>query len=135
MSFEKRCVPTVNTSATGHLIVVFGCGGDRDRTKRAPMLRAAIEGADKVFVTSDNPRTESIDQIFTDMREAKNSSSAQFINDRKHAISLALDSAKAGDCILIAGKGHEAFQELDGKVIPFDDRQIARDLMCLKNYS
>ena len=119
----------------GRLIVVFGCGGDRDRTKRAPMLRAAIEGADKVFVTSDNPRTESIDQIFADMREAKNSKSAHFVNDRKHAISLALDSAKVGDCVLIAGKGHEAFQEFDGTVIPFDDRQIARDLICLKDFS
>ena len=99
------------------------------------MLRAAIEGADKVFVTSDNPRTESIDQIFADMREAKDSKSAHFSNDRKHAISLALDSAKAGDCILIAGKGHESFQEFDGTVIPFDDRQIARDLICLKDFS
>ena len=119
----------------GRLIVVFGCGGDRDRTKRAPMLCAAIKGADKVFVTSDNPRTESIDQIFADMREAKNSKSAHFVNDRKHAISLALDSAKVGDCVLIAGKGHEAFQEFDGTVIPFDDRQIARDLICLKDFS
>ena len=118
----------------GRLIVVFGCGGDRDRTKRAPMLRAAIEGADKVFVTSDNPRAESIDQIFADMRKAKNSKSAHFVKDRKHAISLALDSAKVGDCVLIAGKGHEAFQEFDGTVIPFDDRQIARDLICLKDF-
>ncbi len=116
----------------GRLILVFGCGGDRDRTKRVAMLRAAIEGADKVFVTSDNPRTESIDQIFADMRVAKDSGSAHFAKDRKHAISLALDSAEAEDCVLIAGKGHEAFQEFDGTVIPFDDRQIARDLIGLK---
>jgi UDP-N-acetylmuramoyl-L-alanyl-D-glutamate--2,6-diaminopimelate ligase len=116
----------------GRLIVVFGCGGDRDRTKRAPMLRAVLDGADEVFVTSDNPRTESIDQIFADMREAKGSDSAHYINDRKHTISLALDAAQAGDCVLIAGKGHEAYQEFDGTVIPFDDRHVARDLIRLK---
>jgi len=119
----------------GRLIVVFGCGGDRDRTKRAPMLRATLDGADEVFVTSDNPRTESIDQIFADMREAKGSETAHYVNDRKHAISLALDSAKPGDCVLIAGKGHEAYQEFDGTVIPFDDRHIARDLIRLKDFS
>lgn len=119
----------------GRLIVVFGCGGDRDRTKRAPMLRAVLEGADEVFVTSDNPRTESIDQIFTDMRTAAGSESAHYVNDRKHAISLALDAASPQDCLLIAGKGHEAYQEFDGTVIPFDDRHAARDLLRLKGIS
>lgn len=119
----------------GRLIVVFGCGGDRDRTKRAPMLRAALDGADEVFVTSDNPRTESIDQIFADIRGAEGSGDAHYVNDRKHAISLALDSAGPEDCVLIAGKGHEAYQEFDGTVIPFDDRHIARDLIRLKDIS
>ncbi len=120
---------------SGRLIIVFGCGGDRDRTKRAPMLRAALEGADEVFVTSDNPRTESINQIFADMRDAQGSENAHYVNDRKHAISLALDAANADDCVLIAGKGHEAYQEFDGTVIPFDDRHIARDLIRLKELS
>lgn len=119
----------------GRLIVVFGCGGDRDRTKRAPMLRAVLDGADTVYVTSDNPRTESLDQIFTDMRAASGSQNANFVADRKHAISEALDSAEAGDCLLIAGKGHEAYQEFDGTVIPFDDRQMARELIRLKGIS
>ncbi len=119
----------------GRLIVVFGCGGDRDRAKRAPMLRAVLDGADEVFVTSDNPRTENLEQIFADMREAKGSDAASYVDDRKHAISLALDSAKEGDCVLIAGKGHEAYQEFDGTVIPFDDRQIARELIRLKKPS
>ncbi|HAV14672.1 MAG TPA: UDP-N-acetylmuramoyl-L-alanyl-D-glutamate--2,6-diaminopimelate ligase [Opitutae bacterium] len=118
----------------GKLIVVFGCGGDRDRTKRAPMLEAALQGADMVFATSDNPRSESIDQIFNDMREAKDSSKAQFIDDRKRAISLALDAALPGDCVLIAGKGHETYQEFDGSVMPFDDANIARELLSLKGY-
>lgn len=116
----------------GRLIVVFGCGGDRDRTKRAPMLRAVLDGADEVYVTSDNPRTETLDQIFADMRAAGGSEAAQYINDRKHAISIALDAASPGDCVLIAGKGHEAYQEFDGTVIPFDDRHVARDLLRLK---
>lgn len=116
----------------GRVIVVFGCGGDRDRTKRAPMLRAALDGADEVYVTSDNPRTESIDQIFADMRDAAGSENAHYVNDRKHAISLALDAARPQDCVLIAGKGHEAYQEFDGTVIPFDDRHAARDLLRLK---
>jgi UDP-N-acetylmuramoyl-L-alanyl-D-glutamate--2,6-diaminopimelate ligase len=119
----------------GRLIVVFGCGGDRDRTKRAPMLRAALDGADTVFVTSDNPRTESIEQIFADMRAAEGSESAHFVNDRKHAISLALDAAEPDDCVLIAGKGHEAYQEFDGTVIPFDDRHTTRELIRLKDFS
>ena len=118
----------------GKLIVVFGCGGDRDRTKRAPMLEAALNGADQVFVTSDNPRTENIEQIFTDMREASGSSAALFIEDRKRAISLALDVAKRGDCVLIAGKGHETFQEFDDSIVPFDDAQVARELLNLKGY-
>ena len=119
----------------GKLIVVFGCGGDRDRGKRAPMLRTVLERAATVFATADNPRSESIEQIFTDMRQACTTDSARrvtFIHDRKRAISLALDAAGADDCILIAGKGHETFQEFDGTVIPFDDCQVATELIRLK---
>ena len=116
----------------GRLIVVFGCGGDRDRSKRVPMFRAVIEGADEVFATSDNPRTESLEQIFADMRATEDSESARYISDRKHAISLALDAARPEDCILIAGKGHEGYQEFNGTVTPFDDRQVARDLIRIK---
>lgn len=119
----------------GNLIVVFGCGGDRDRSKRAPMLRAVLNGSSRVFVTSDNPRSESLEQIFDDMRKACSPEElrrVQFITDRKRAISLAFDAAEPGDCVLIAGKGHETFQEFDGRVVPFDDRQIARELLRLK---
>ncbi len=120
----------------GKLIVVFGCGGDRDRTKRAPMMRAVLEGADVVFATADNPRTELLDQIFDDMREAYREADADrvvFAADRKRAISLALDAAGPDDCVLIAGKGHETYQEFDGTVIPFDDRLVARELIQLKS--
>ena len=99
------------------------------------MLRAALDGADTVFATSDNPRSERVEQIFDDMRVACTVSDAQrvmFINDRKRAISLALDVAGPNDCVLVAGKGHETFQEFDGTVIPFDDRQVAAELIRLK---
>ena len=75
----------------GRLFIVFGCGGDRDRSKRAPMLQAALQHADQVFVTADNPRSEALSQIFVDMREGvEDLSSAIFIEDRKRAISAAL---------------------------------------------
>ncbi len=131
----KNACEMLREITPGKLIVVCGCGGDSDRSKRAPMLRAALNGAETVFATSDNPRSESVEQIFEDMRESFTLEVAQrvmFINDRKRAISLALDVAGPDDCVLIAGKGHETFQEFDGTVIPFDDRQVARELIRLK---
>lgn len=116
----------------GKLIVVFGCGGDRDRSKRALMLNAVLKGADVAYATADNPRSESLDQIFNDMRAVEGSGSVHFIDDRKDAISRALDAASADDCVLIAGKGHETYQEFDGTVIPFDDRSVARELIRIK---
>lgn len=116
----------------GRLIVLFGCGGDRDRTKRAPMLQAVLDGADQVVVTADNPRSEALGQIFDDMREADRDKTVEYIEDRKDAISHALDVAQPGDCVLVAGKGHEAYQEFGGTVIPFDDRMVARELLRIK---
>jgi UDP-N-acetylmuramoyl-L-alanyl-D-glutamate--2,6-diaminopimelate ligase len=116
----------------GKLIVVFGCGGDRDRTKRGPMIKAVLEGADEIFATADNPRSEPLDQIFADMKQVDGAGSVHFIEDRRDAISRALDAAGPDDCVLIAGKGHETYQEFDGTVVPFDDRQVARDLLQLK---
>lgn len=116
----------------GRVITVFGCGGDRDRMKRAPMTQAVIDQADVAIATADNPRTESLEQIFDDMREAVGSDGIEFIDDRKDAISRALDLAGPEDCVLIAGKGHESFQECNGTVVPFDDRLVARELIRLK---
>lgn len=101
------------------------------------MLKATLEHADQIFATSDNPRSESVEQIFEDMRLGNETSldRVEFIEDRKHAISRALDAAQAGDCVLIAGKGHESFQEFDGSVVPFDDRQVARELIQLKSFN
>jgi UDP-N-acetylmuramoyl-L-alanyl-D-glutamate--2,6-diaminopimelate ligase len=102
------------------------------------MPRAVLEGSDLVIATSDNPRRESVEQIFADMQTAcgsESEGSIQFVVDRKRAISMALDLAGPDDCVLIAGKGHETYQEFDGTVIPFDDRQVARELIELKNLS
>ena len=115
----------------GRLLVVFGCGGNRDRTKRPRMVRAVQEFADFAFATADNPRGEQVEKIFADMREGvTDASKIAWIDDRRRAISLALDSAKAGDSLLIAGKGHEGYQEFADTVIPFDDRQVVRELIA-----
>jgi len=117
----------------GRLFVVFGCGGNRDRTKRPLMTRAVQEYADFAFATADNPRNEALPQIFADMQAGATSpEKIAWIDDRRRAISLALDGARAGDCVLIAGKGHESYQEFAGTVIPFDDRQVVRELIEVK---
>ncbi len=118
----------------GKLFVVFGCGGNRDRTKRPLMTGAVQEFADFAWATADNPRSEKLDQIFTDMKTGvKDLAKITFVEDRRHAISLALDAAKPGDCLLIAGKGHETYQEFADTIVPFDDRQVVRELIGIKS--
>jgi UDP-N-acetylmuramoyl-L-alanyl-D-glutamate--2,6-diaminopimelate ligase len=117
----------------GRLLVVFGCGGNRDRTKRPRMTRVVQEFADQAFATADNSRSEALERIFADMREGVvDPAKISWIEDRRRAISLALDSARAGDSLLIAGKGHEGYQEFADTVIPFDDRQVVRELIAVK---
>jgi UDP-N-acetylmuramoyl-L-alanyl-D-glutamate--2,6-diaminopimelate ligase len=117
----------------GRLLVVFGCGGNRDRAKRPMMVRAVQEQADFAFATADNPRREALDQIFADMKAGVTApEKITWIDDRRRAISLALDIAKPGDCLLIAGKGHESYQEFADTVVPFDDRQVVRELIGIK---
>ena len=117
----------------GRLFVVFGCGGNRDRTKRPLMAKAVQEFADFAFATADNPRSESLAQIFEDMKTGVTApEKIAWIDDRRRAISLALDALKAGDCLLVAGKGHESYQEFADTVIPFDDRQVVRELIEIK---
>jgi UDP-N-acetylmuramoyl-L-alanyl-D-glutamate--2,6-diaminopimelate ligase len=117
----------------GRLLVVFGCGGNRDRTKRPRMVQAVQEFADHAFATADNPRGETLEGIFADMRAGvAKPSGITWVDDRRRAISLALDSAQEGDSLLIAGKGHEGYQEFADTVIPFDDRQVVRELIAVK---
>jgi UDP-N-acetylmuramoyl-L-alanyl-D-glutamate--2,6-diaminopimelate ligase len=118
----------------GRLLVVFGCGGNRDRTKRALMTGAVQEFADFAWATADNPRSEALRQIFTDMQPGiRDVEKITFVEDRRRAISLALDAAREGDCVLIAGKGHETYQELADTIVPFDDRQVVRELIGIKS--
>ncbi len=118
----------------GRLIVVFGCGGNRDRSKRPLMVRAVQAAADIAIATADNPRSEPLSRIFADMKEGVTAPGAiTWVEDRRRAISLALDEARPGDSLLIAGKGHESYQELADTIIPFDDRRVVRELIGIKN--
>ncbi len=112
---------------TEQVITVIGCGGDRDKTKRPVMAQTACDWSDKVILTSDNPRTEDPQQIIKEMESGVspvNQRKAISIADRKEAIKTACHLAKEGDIILLAGKGHEKYQEINGVKHPFDDKQI-----------
>lgn len=114
----------------GRLISVFGCGGDRDRSKRPKMGRISTQIADMSMITSDNPRTENPDDIISEIVSGlPNNAAFQCIPDRREAIHHALLNAHEGDVVVIAGKGHEDYQEINGKRYPFDDRQVASQIL------
>ena len=114
---------TLKRHVSQNLWAVFGCGGDRDRGKRPLMTQAALEGSDIAVLTSDNPRTEDPAQIFADMKNDIDFSGKIYheIHDRREAIKFAVKHAQAGDIVVIAGKGHENYQEIDGVRHWFDD--------------
>jgi len=112
----------------GRVIVVFGAGGDRDRGKRAPMGEIAARLADVAIVTSDNPRTEDPEHILDDIEAGMNARPHYRITDRKAAIGQALELAREGDTILLAGKGHETYQIVGTTKHPFDEREVVRSL-------
>jgi UDP-N-acetylmuramoyl-L-alanyl-D-glutamate--2,6-diaminopimelate ligase len=129
----RNALGMLRSITPGRLLVVFGCGGNRDRTKRPLMVRAVQEFADFAFVTADNPRSEPLAQIFADMRAGvTDAARLTWVEDRRRALSLALDAARPGDALLVAGKGHESYQEFADTVIPFDDRQVVRELIGIK---
>lgn len=116
--------------SSGSLIVVFGCGGDRDSAKRPAMGAVASRRADRVFVTSDNPRSESPEAIIDDVLAGVDSAARDKLTtsvDRRLAIAEAIGSAEEGDVVVIAGKGHERTQEFADRVVEFDDRAVARE--------
>jgi UDP-N-acetylmuramoyl-L-alanyl-D-glutamate--2,6-diaminopimelate ligase len=116
--------------ARGRVICVFGAGGDRDRDKRPLMGRVVSDLADEVLVTSDNPRSEDPAAIAADVVDCLD---LDVELDRRRAIERVLESAEEGDVVVIAGKGHEQGQEIAGRKLPFDDREVARDaLRCLR---
>ena len=127
----ENILQTAKAIQENRIIVVFGCGGDRDATKRPIMGRIAAEYGDVVYVTSDNPRTEDPVKIVKDVEVGvkeglREGSHYEVIVDRREAIQHAIQNAKPGDIVLIAGKGHEDYQILKDKTIHFDDREEAR---------
>lgn len=118
-----QVLKTLKRHVENQLWAVFGCGGDRDRGKRPLMTKAALEQANPVMLTSDNPRTEDPEQIFADMKRDVDFSQHDVheIHDRREAIKYAVKHAQAGDIVVIAGKGHENYQEIDGVRHWFDD--------------
>ena len=119
---------TLREMTRGRLTVVFGCGGDRDRTKRPLMGRACAALADRLVITSDNPRSEDPSAIIGEiMAGVPAGTSYEVEPDRRAAIRRALEGATAGDVVLVAGKGHEPFQELADRTVPFDDRQVVME--------
>ncbi len=119
---------TAREICRNRLIMVFGCGGDRDRTKRAPMGKAATRQADLVVITSDNPRSEDPLQIIEDIKPGLNGSKEVVIEpDRRKAVETALSICQSGDVLVVAGKGHEDYQIIGGQKFHFDDRQIIRE--------
>jgi UDP-N-acetylmuramoyl-L-alanyl-D-glutamate--2,6-diaminopimelate ligase len=122
----ERALATLRPLTRGRLVVVFGCGGDRDKGKRPIMGRIAAEGADVAVVTSDNPRTEDPGAIIDEIEQGMGGVAHLRIVDRLEAIHTALQRARAGDTILLAGKGHENYQILGTAKVPFDEGEIVR---------
>ena len=127
----KNVLATLKPLCKGKLRVVFGCGGDRDKTKRPRMAKVAEELADYVIVTSDNPRTENPDEIIRDIVTGFENTDTKVIEpDRKRAIELAIEAAEKNDIILIAGKGHEDYQIIGKQKFHFSDKEIVQQ--CLR---
>ena len=128
----KNVLKTINDIRTGNeqLITLVGCGGDRDKEKRPIMAKIACELSDKIILTSDNPRTEDPEAIIKDMRQGVDGihfKKVLAITNREEAIRTACSLAQSGDVILIAGKGHEKYQEINGEKLPFDDLQLLKE--------
>ena len=127
----RNVLQTLRETAPGRLICVFGCGGNRDRSKR-PRMGAAVSGAaDLAIVTSDNPRHEDPGAIIAEVVAGMDPARTLRVEpDRALAIRTALAEARPGDTVLIAGKGHEVYQEIAGRMLPFDDREIVREILA-----
>jgi UDP-N-acetylmuramoyl-L-alanyl-D-glutamate--2,6-diaminopimelate ligase len=128
----ENLLRALRETARGRLIVVFGCGGDRDRGKRPQMGRVAARWADYSFVTSDNPRTEEPQGIIDEILPGIGNAAHEVFIDRRAAIDAAVSSARPGDVVAIAGKGHETYQILGTRVLPFDDLAVAQGALARK---
>lgn len=128
---------TARDLTSGRIITVFGCGGDRDKTKRVPMGRVAGENSDVVFITSDNPRTEDPLRIISEIEVGVKETPAEYyaVSDRRDAIFRGIALAKANDVVIVAGKGHETYQIVGNDKFHFDDREVALDVIAKLNDS
>lgn len=127
----ENILESVRNFARGRVVVLFGCGGDRDKTKRPKMGKVAGRLADFCIVTSDNPRTEEPDAIIRDILDGMSEAMAEYvvIENRRDAIEYAIRHARKDDVIVLAGKGHEDYQILKDKTIHFDEREVIRDIL------
>jgi UDP-N-acetylmuramoyl-L-alanyl-D-glutamate--2,6-diaminopimelate ligase len=126
-----KVLSALRERCTGRLVCVVVCGGERDRGKRPQMARAAERVADAVWLTSDNPRSEDPAAILTDMRAGLEGGACVHENvDRAQAVREAFASTRPGDVLVIAGKGHELYQEVAGVRYPHSDRELARELLA-----
>lgn len=130
----KNVLQAIRGFAEGRLFCVVGCGGDRDRGKRPQMAQVAVEYSDLAIFTSDNPRSEDPRQILADMEAGVQDKKGRWISlvDRRKAIFEAIRRAAAGDTVLIAGKGHETYQIVGQKTLPFDDREVAKEALRMR---
>jgi UDP-N-acetylmuramoyl-L-alanyl-D-glutamate--2,6-diaminopimelate ligase len=142
----KNLLETARPLAAGRVLTVFGCGGDRDKTKRPLMGAVAARLSDVVIVTSDNPRSEKPEQIIEDIQRGivlppdrtgpdgrgPKATPSFAIVDRKAAIERAIRDARPGDLVLVAGKGHEKYQVIGDRTLPFDDVEVARAALALR---
>jgi UDP-N-acetylmuramoyl-L-alanyl-D-glutamate--2,6-diaminopimelate ligase len=125
----ENLLQALRETAHGRLLVVFGCGGDRDRGKRPQMGEIAARYADYIYVTSDNPRTEDPQAIIGDILPGIGRAPHEANPDRRAAIEAAVQNARPGDVVAIAGKGHETYQIIGTQVLPFDDLAVAREAL------
>ncbi len=125
----ERALAACREHTAGRVLVVFGCGGDRDRGKRPLMGAAAARAADRAWVTNDNPRGEDPAAIAAEIVAGAPSGQLTVLLDRRAAIAAALAEARPGDLVLVAGKGHETTQTVGAQVLPFDDRVVTRELL------
>ena len=127
----ENILSAVKTYTRGRVICVFGCGGDRDKTKRPLMGEVSGRIADFSIVTTDNPRTEHPAQIISEIEAGISKTKGNYIviEDRREAIKYALKKMNKNDIVILAGKGHETYQEINGEKYPFDERIIVKEIL------